>query len=122
MNDLQSIKTAEQTLAAAHLTLDLDTIDHLLHPDYIILQPNGTLETKSDVLASYQSGTRRWDTAEVDKLQVRLYENTAVVIGRWQATGQNEDEHFDYTARFISIWIKEDGRWQNIAYQSAEII
>ena len=120
-DDIQTIKSAEHALAAAHLTLDLATIDRLFHPDYRILQPDGRFETKADVLASYQSGSRRWDTAEVDQLDVKLYQTTAIATGRWQATGQNGDEHFDYAARFISVWIKEDGRWQNISYQSAEI-
>lgn len=119
--DIQTIKTAEHALAAAHLTLDLTVIDRLLHPDYRILQPDGRFETKAEVLASYQSGSRRWDTAQVDQLEVNLYDQTAIVTGRWQATGQNGDDPFDYAARFISVWLKENGRWQNITYQSAEI-
>jgi hypothetical protein len=121
MTDVELIKTAEHTLAAAHLTLDLESIDRLLHPDYVILQPGGKLETKADVLASYRSGERRWDTAVVDQLDIQLYENTARVIGRWQATGQNGRTPFDYAARFLSIWVRENGRWQNIAYQSTEL-
>ncbi len=118
---IETIKTAERQLATAHLTLDLETIDRLLHPDYLILQPDGRFETKADVLASYGSGERHWDTAEVDQLKVRLYGSAAIVTGRWQATGLNSGNPFDYGAHFISTWLYEDGRWQNIAYQSSEI-
>ena len=37
--DKQQIKEAERKLAAAHVTLDLDIIASLLHPDYVIVQP-----------------------------------------------------------------------------------
>ena len=118
--EIQPIVEAEQSLAAAHLQLDLHTIDKLLHQDYVIIQPGGLIETKAQVLASYATDTRHWDTAEVDQLDIRLYGQTAVVIGRWRASGRHGPEPFAYEARFLSIWVQAEGRWQNVAYQSAE--
>jgi ketosteroid isomerase-like protein len=116
-----AVAEAERKLAAAHLSLDLETIDRLLHPDYVILQPGGRIETKADVLASYRAGGRRWDTAEADELDIRLLGGTAIVAGRWQASGENQGEPFDYAARFLSVWFREDGRWRNIAYMATEL-
>jgi ketosteroid isomerase-like protein len=120
-DDFRAVVQAEHQLAAAHLQLDLKTIEHLLHPDYVIIQPGGNVETKAEVIASYTSGTRKWDTALVDQLDIRLHSDTAIVVGRWRASGQHGTEQFDYAARFLSIWIKQSGRWQNIGYQSTEI-
>ena len=120
-DDLDAVAQAEGKLADAHLQLDLKTIDHLLHPDYVIVQPGGKVETKAEVLASYKTETRQWDMAQVDQLDIRLYGATVVVVGRWRALGQHGAERFDYAARFLSIWVKQEGRWQNIAYQSTEI-
>jgi hypothetical protein len=112
---------AELRLAEAHLALDLERIDSLLHRDYVIIQPGGKIETKAEVLASYQTDTRRWARAQSDQMDIRLYENMAVVVGRWRAAGHHGEKRFNYEARFLSIWLKQDGRWQNIAYQSTEI-
>ena len=120
-DDIYSVSQAEQQLAAAHLAQDFDTIDYLLHPDYVIVQPGGQLETKSDFLVSFREGNRYWEEAQVDQLDIRLQSDAAIVIGRWQASGRQGSERFDYMARFLSIWVKADGRWQNIAYQSTEI-
>ena len=120
-DDFNAVVQAEQRLAAAHLQLDLETIEHLLHPDYVIIQPGGKVETKAEVIASYNTGTRHWETALVDQLDIRLYGDTARVVGRWRASGQHGTEQFDYAARFLSIWVKHAGRWQNIGYQSTEI-
>jgi ketosteroid isomerase-like protein len=59
--------------------------------------------------------------AQVGQLDIRIQGNSAIVIGCWQASGRHGEEQFDYTARFLSVWIKQDDRWQNIAYQSTEI-
>jgi ketosteroid isomerase-like protein len=120
-NELNAVAQAEHQLAKAHLRLDLKTIEHLLHPDYVIVQPGGQIETKAEVLVSYATGTRAWDKAQSDQLDIRLYGDTAIAVGRWRASGWHGAERFEYAARFLSIWIKQEGRWQNLAYQATEI-
>ena len=121
-DDSTRIIAAEKQLAAAHLTMDLALIDALLHPDYIVLQPDGQVETKAQVLASYATANERhWEFANADQFEVRISGGTAVVTGRWRARGTNRDVSFDYTAKFMSIWIQEEGRWRNLAYQATEV-
>ena len=43
-DDFEAVAQAEGQLAEAHLQLDLKTIEHLLHPDYIIVQPGGNID------------------------------------------------------------------------------
>jgi ketosteroid isomerase-like protein len=120
--DRDAVIRAEQALAAAHLTLDLTTIDRLLHPDYVIVQPGGAHENKAQTLASLTTGDRHWDLAESDELAVRLYGDTAVVTGRWRGRGRNGAQHFDYQARFLSAWVREGGEWRNVAYMATEVV
>ena len=122
MTDAESIAAAEQAIAAAHLTLDLAVIERLYHPDFILVQPDGTIEGKADVLASYARGEREWTHAEVDRLSVRVTGDTGIALGRWRARGTNRGADFDYAARFLSVWARADGAWRNIAYQSVEIL
>lgn len=117
-SDLQHIAQAERDLAQAHVDMNLEKIDELLHADYTILQPDGAVENKTAVLASYKKGDRRWDSAAADELEVTISGNLALVCGRWTAVGQNGQGAFDYSTHFLSMWRKDNGQWQNIAYQS----
>jgi ketosteroid isomerase-like protein len=121
MTDAELIAANEQAIAAAHLSLDLEVIEELYHPDFIVVQPDGMIETKAEVLDSYRSGERHWDFAEVDRLHIRITGDTAVVVGRWRGRGANRGERFDYAARFLSVWTRQDGAWRNLAYQAQEI-
>jgi ketosteroid isomerase-like protein len=118
---VEQVRVAEKQLAAAHVRMDVDLIDDLLHPDYVIIQPGGSVESKRHVLDSYRSGTRYWEFAQSDQMAIRVYGDMAIVIGRWQAKGRNGDVDFDYAARFLSVWIRQAGRWLNLISQSAEI-
>jgi len=120
--DRKRVLAAEQQLASAHATHDLRRIATLLHDDYRILQPNGTVETKADVLASFANDDRYWALAEVSDLTVALHSMVAQVVGIWRATGSNDGVEFDYRARFLSVWLKEGDEWRNIAYSSAELL
>ena len=116
-----AIIAAEEALAAAHLTLDRATLDRLLHPDYVIVQPGGTIEDKAQTLASFATGDRHWEIAECDDMRVRIHGDTAIVTGRWRGQGRNGAVQFDYQARFLSTWVWEAGAWRNIAYMATEI-
>jgi ketosteroid isomerase-like protein len=115
------IAANERAIAAAHVTLDLETIDRLYHPEFMVVQPDGMIETKAEVLESYRSGERNWDFADVDRLHIRVAGDTGVVVGRWRARGVNRGEPFDYAARFLSVWTHEGGAWRNLAYKAEEI-
>lgn len=118
-NNTRLLIKAEQDLAKAHIASDITTMDALLHKDYIIAQPDGRMETKEHVLDSFRTGNRHWDKAEVDELDVKIFGDMARVLGLWKAAGTNNGKSFDYQARFISIWIKENNRWLNISYSSS---
>jgi ketosteroid isomerase-like protein len=101
--------------------IDVDLIDELLHPDYVIIQPGGIVESKGQVLDSYRSGKRYWEFAQSDQMDIRVYGDTAIVVGRWQAKGHNGDIEFDYLVRFLSVWVMQAGRWLNLTSQSMKI-
>jgi len=120
-DDTTAALAAERTLARAHHTRDLSCIDALLHTNYRILQPSGAVETKTEVMAAYAEEDRRWDLATVTDLEVQCCGEVAQVVGLWRAVGSNRGQAFDYRARFLSVWLKEDEEWRNIAYSSVEL-
>lgn len=121
MTDAETIAANEHAIAAAHAPLDLSVIERFYHPDFVVLQPDGTIETKTDVVDSYRRGERHWDVAAVDHLEVRVSGNTGVAIGRWRARGRNRGVGFDYAARFLSVWTRTEAGWLNLAYQANEV-
>ncbi|MCH7663227.1 MAG: nuclear transport factor 2 family protein [Chloroflexi bacterium] len=54
-------------------------------------------------------------------LNINVYGQTAVVVGRWRAKGVNEGVPFDYAARYVSVWVKNAGAWRIVSDQSTEI-
>ena len=118
---IQEVQAAESTWVQAHLDLDLETIANLMAEDYQRIDDRGRLQTKETVLAAYQREYRHWDQAESDQLSVQIHGDLAILIGRWQARGENQGVAFDYAARFVSIYVHKQGRWKMLFEQSTPI-
>lgn len=118
---IQEVIQTEREWVEAHRQLDLVNLERLMADDYTSIQPDGTVIGKEEDLASYRSLTRRWEFADSDQYHVRLYGDTAILIGRWRAKGVNAGQHFDYSARFTSVYVKREGHWQMVTAQSTPI-
>ena len=118
---IKEVMNVENAWVEAHRTLDIDTIDRIMADDYQKIQSDGTVINKQENLASYQSINRKWHVAESDQYAVKIYGDTAVVIGRWKVKGENDGQEFDYAARFLSVYVKIDNEWQMVAEQSTPI-
>jgi ketosteroid isomerase-like protein len=118
---VEQVLLAEREWLLAHLQLDVPALDRLMDPDYLQIDSRGGAVGKEQVLASFRSGERHWTEAQSDELFVRVYGNTAVVVGRWQAKGTNAGQYFDYQARYVSMWVRRDGEWRMVSDQSTPI-
>ena len=109
--EAESVLEAERRWTQAHLDMDIETIEALLSNRYRHYSPDGTVSGKAELLASYGSGERHWEVAESSDHAVEFLGDVAILTGRWRGVGINAGEHFDYTARFVCLYVFEDGEW-----------
>src|SRR3954464_3438725 len=118
---LQEVIATERAWVKAHRSLDIAQLAALMADEYAVITRDGRVLGTAEDLASYSSGERHWDFAESDEYDVRIYGDTAILIGRWRARGVNRDYHFDYAARFVAHYAKRDGCWPMTFAQSTAI-
>ena len=121
MDAVEQVLLAEREWLLAHLQLDVAALDRLMDPDYLQIDAGGDTVGKEQVLASLRTGKRHWTEAHSDEHHVRVYGNTAVVVGRWRAKGTNAGRSFDYQARYVSMWVRRDGGWRMVSDQSTPV-
>ena len=82
---MAEVLAAERAWVNAHRSLDLETLEAMMAEEYKAIQPDGSVIDKEAELASYRSGTRTWDYAESDEYKVEIFNEAAILIGRWRA-------------------------------------
>ena len=109
---IEEILATELRWANAHLEMDIETISEIMSESYRQVQDDGSVIGKDQVLESYGSGDRFWEIAESTEHDIQIHGNVAIVIAKWRGKGVNAGEKFDYTARFVSCYVIENGKWK----------
>lgn len=122
MDATVEVLAVERAWTEAHRQGDFAALAQIMADDYLRIETDGSVRGKATVLATYQPEQRHWEYAQGDEYDVRVYGDTAVVVGRWTARGVNNGEAFDYAARFLTVYVKRGRRWQMVAEQSTPIV
>ena len=122
MITVEEVLEAEERWAQAHLDTDVNTISELMHIDYTIIKPDGSVWDRKNALSSYIPGKREWNEAGSSDHIVNIYGDTALVIGLWSAKGVNNGTPFNYQSRYTSLGVKDNGNLLIVSDQSTDII
>ena len=113
----EEIKKVEQERNQAVLRSDTAALDRMTSNDYTIINQQGELRTKAQILDGVKSGAIKFDSRELSDLNVRVYGNTAVVTGRVTQKATENGKDTSGENRFTRVYVKEKGRWVSVALQ-----
>jgi len=113
---------AEQQFFSALTSADLNTLEHLLARDFLLIDAmSGSEVARADFMDVLRTGMLKFEVIEAREQRVRLYETTAVVTGRAQMNGQFNGERFTLNSRYTHVYVEHHGRWQLVSAQGTQI-
>lgn len=114
----QEVQQLERAWLDAYEQHDTKAMDAIVADDFTITFPNGSMQTKPQILASLK-GPRPADRSikfQTEDVQARAYGDTVILIGRvvtqYQRDGQTVSKE---EQRYTDTYVKRDGRWQVVA-------
>ena len=114
--------TAEQQFFSALTSADLNTLEHLLARDFLLIDVmSGSEVTKTALMDVLRSGMLKFEVILPLEKRVRLYETTAIVTGRTQMNGQFNGERFTLNSRYTHVYVEHHGRWQLVSAHGTQI-
>ncbi|MGH8247258.1 MAG: nuclear transport factor 2 family protein, partial [Gammaproteobacteria bacterium] len=78
-------------------------------------------QSKAEFLASLRSGELKYLSVNPKEMQIRNYGATVVVTGTAAMRTQSGGQERDFRIRFLDVYVKRQGRWQMVAWQSARL-
>lgn len=97
------------------VTNDAEAIGRFMADDWIIIGPDGSLDTKSRFLDLIRRGDLTHDVMESHDIDVRAYGDAAVVIARGVSGGAWQGAKFLLHERVSSVFIRTDGQWRCVS-------
>lgn len=117
----QELQTLEKAWADAVKHQDVETINQIQAEGYVFTDPAGQVWTKARAMDTIKSGDLAIVSFELSDVNVRIYENTAVVTMRIVWRGQFRGMDISGPQRMTDVFVKQDGRWQCVASQATRI-
>ena len=117
------LKKLVNDTAAALAKNDADALDKMYADNYMLVNLDGSVQSKADRLASFKSGETKFESFVYDEVNVRTNpEGTgAVVVARAMAKGTNKGQAIGGQVRVTQVWSKTKDGWKQVSGQATQI-
>jgi hypothetical protein len=115
------VAQVERRRFAAMVAQDIAALEPLLAEDLTYAHSNGEFENKAQFLETIRGGRLRYEAIDVQELNVRQYDEVAIVTGRIVVQAKAGDQPVKLNVRYTDAYVNRDGRWQLVAWQSTRL-
>jgi uncharacterized protein (TIGR02246 family) len=117
----QQLIKIEKELAAALKKNDAKLMASMLAEDWKLVDSDGAVYSRDEIQEMMTSGKLKFESYDSGEFDIRLYGDTAIVIGRDSSKGTYGGEEFSNAGRFTDVFVKKDGAWKLVSSQETTI-
>ncbi len=120
----EEIRRLNEQEVQALLRSDVVTLSRLWSEDFVVTNPFNKFINKQQVVGMTESGTLAFTSYDRQIEYVRVYGDTAVVAGGETVVWAGKLPTAGQTShlRFTGIWMKQGGRWQEVARHANMVV
>ncbi|GAC1655224.1 MAG: hypothetical protein NVS4B3_19780 [Gemmatimonadaceae bacterium] len=113
----QEIRRANTEEVRALLAADVHELSRLWSDEFVVTNPLNKFVTKQEVLGMVKSDTLAFSSYDRQVEYVHVYRNAVVAAGSETVVWAGKLPIAGKTSslRFTAVWVKEGGRWQEVA-------
>lgn len=120
------IRALEQIGVKAILSGDSNTLKQLWAPEYLVNTPRNQITgTRDSILLIQKAGMIDYNTYEKVIERIQFQTNIVITMGHETIVSKNTTPAAKagqiYKRRFTNIWMKKNGKWQQIARHASVI-
>ena len=114
-----AVKSAVYTFRYAS---NAEQLASILADDFVDIGANGVRRTKQQNVEDTRAHVIQWMRLVAKNEHVQVFDSTAAVVtGEQEGAGTYRGQPFARTTRYLRVYLKRGGRWQNVAAESALI-
>jgi ketosteroid isomerase-like protein len=120
--EIDQVLAVEAKRVRALLNADIAALDQITAQDYVHVESNGRRRSRSEFLDGLARSEYRFESFVIDENHVRIVGPVAIVTGCYHNEIRTREglQPAKY-ARHIRVYVKDGGRWRNIAHQATQV-
>ena len=121
-NTIEIIKNLEEKRRLASLSNDIKVLGDILAPEFYEIGRKGVFRTRDQNLDERSKGILKFDSLSMDSLDVRVFNDMAIVTGIIHGKGMYNNQPFEQPRmRYSRVYLYRKGKWQNVFAQNTDI-
>ncbi len=117
----QTLMKLENDALAALLKRDAAAFGKIFAEDAVLATPDGTLQTKAQLLADIKSGDLVIESSTIADMKVKVYGDAAVVTYTTNDKGKYKGQDVTGRYRWTDVFVRRGSAWQIVAGQGTPI-
>lgn len=113
------VQRLEREWNDAHLRADGDAMDRLCADDLVVIVPGMKPMTKAESIGVLRSGRMKFERYETSEVEVHLYGDVAIALGRLRRTRSRNGTSAEDDWRFTKTYARRNGRWQVVVFHAS---
>jgi ketosteroid isomerase-like protein len=118
-DDQKSLATLDADYQKAVEQNDTKTMARILADDFILIEGDGTVSSKADLLKDAASGETKYEHQVDSERTIRIWGDTAVVTAKLWAKGVEDGKQVDYYVWFSDTYIRKPAGWSYVFGQAS---
>jgi ketosteroid isomerase-like protein len=116
-------EATDDAFFAALLSADIDALERLLTPDFLIIDiAAGAVTERGSFIAAVRDQTVQFAEIDVAADRVtRRYGDTGVIVGRTTMRGTIGSVPFEFASRYTHVLVRSSGHWRLASAQGTPI-
>lgn len=120
-DESDAMNTAQQW-ASLVSQADIVGLERLLDDKYMHIHSTALVESKSQFIEALKNGSRKYDTIKIEEEKVRVFDNTAVVTGKFNLKVFARGKTIEGVNRFGLVIVKtRQGTLQVVSFHATAI-
>lgn len=113
----QAVKTEQLILDLSRkkfdwmVSLRTDSLESILDDQLMYIHSNGWAQSKNEVLKDFTSGKLSYQSIEVVESSVRIFDKTAIVIGKGKFSGVVSGISFSMNLLYTEVYLRIGTDW-----------
>jgi len=116
------IVALEKAWNQAYKLGDKRALDRILDDQIVLINDDGTQQTKADFLASVEKSNSQEQQVAPESMSVHVFGNTAISTGVFRAKGVEAGKPYVRRERFVDTWIYKGGNWVCVATNATPVL
>lgn len=116
------IVALEKAWNQAYKAGDAKALDVLLDNSVVLVNDDGSVQTKAEFLASVRASTSQEQQVAPESMTVHVFGNTAIAAGVMRVKGVENGKAYSRREQFVDTWVNKNGRWVCIATDATPVL